>query len=105
MQPQPPIDWQAVTSAAVALATGLGLWLQSRATAKKVDENTELTQQAKDAAEQVQQATVDKLDYDRLRRMESALQTLEACEPCRAEILRLTDRRRTYAPTGEDTPA
>lgn len=105
------IDWQAVISAFVALATGIGLYLQNKGTAKKVeataqkvDENTDLTQQAKDAAEQVQVATVDRLDYDRLRRMEAAVLTLDECQPCRAKILELTDRRRARPHIGETTP-
>lgn len=90
------IDWQAIISAIVALAGAVTLYLQNQANAKRIEQNTDLTQQAKTAAEQVQQATVDRLDYDRLRRMEAALQTLEACEPCRDAIMALTDRRRTY---------
>lgn len=102
------IDWQAVISAFVALATGIGLYLQNKstankvdATAQKVDENTDLTQRAKDAAERVQQATVDRLDYDRLRRLEAALITLPECEPCRTQILAITDRRRVWRPVTE----
>jgi molecular chaperone DnaK (HSP70) len=49
---------------------------------------------AQHAAEAIQQATFDKLDYDRLRRQEAALLMLDECEPCRAKILALTDRRR-----------
>lgn len=57
-------------------------------------ENTKHTKDARAAAAAVQQATVDKLDYDRLRRMEAALLTLDECEGCRAKILALSERRR-----------
>lgn len=106
------IDWQAVISAVVALATGIGLYLQNKGTAKKVDataqkvdENTEITQKAADAAEQVQIETVNRLNYDRLQQMERAVLTLEECEPCREKILRITDRRRVYRPTPEPPEA
>ena len=106
------IDWQAVISALVALATGIGLYLQNRATSKKVDDtsnkvdkNTEITQKAADAAEQVQIETVNRLNYDRLQQMERAVLTLEECEPCREKILAITDRRRVYRPTPEPPEA
>lgn len=106
------IDWQAVISAFVALATGVGLYLQNKGTAKKVedtskkvDANTEITQKAANAAEQVQVETVNRLNYDRLQQMERAVLTLEECEPCREKILAITDRRRVYRHTPDATEA
>ena len=61
---------------------------------RKLSENTEKTEAAKVAAEGVQQATFDRLDYDRLRRVEAALLTLDECSSCREKIQVLTDRRR-----------
>lgn len=116
----PTIDWPTIIagliSALASLAAGAGLYFQNRATAakvevtaqkvdktaEKVDVNTEITQKAADAAEQVQIATVDRLDYDRLRRMEAAVLTLDECQACRAKILELTDRRRTRRPIIEE---
>jgi hypothetical protein len=63
--------------------------------------NTEATHGAKVAAEGLQRATFDRLDYDRLRRLEAALLTLDECAPCRQKILDLTDRRR-LRPHSED---
>ncbi len=67
-------------------------------------ENTDATHRARNAAEGVQVATVDRLDYDRLRRLEAALLTLDECAGCRQTILDLTDRRR-LRPHAEETPS
>lgn len=66
--------------------------------------NTKTTEETKTAAEAVQTATFDRLDYDRLRRMEAALLTLDACEPCRDAIFALTDRRRLRPQAPEEPP-
>jgi hypothetical protein len=77
---------------------------------RKLVENTHETRQAKhkaheaeQAALSVQQATFDRLDYDRLRRLEAALLTLDECAPCREKILAVTDRRRLRPHVKEPT--
>ena len=85
-----------IIEALIVLVTGIGLWLQNRSTKKhlsrKLDDNTQKT-------EAIQIATVDRLDYDRLRRMEAALLTLPGCQQCRDEIASMTERRRLYPQT------
>lgn len=83
-----------LVAAVVTLATALAAYLESRRTTAVAREGVQVATEAKDAAAAVQQATVDKLDYDRLRRMEAALLTLDGCEGCRAQILELAERRR-----------
>ena len=65
--------------------------------------NTSATHDARRAAEETQVATVDRLDYDRLRRLEAALLTLDECAPCRQKILEFTERRRLRPHPPEDT--
>jgi hypothetical protein len=68
-------------------------------------ENTNATHDARRAAEETQIATVDRLDYDRLRRIEAALLTLDECTGCRQKILELADRRRLRPHTTEELHA
>lgn len=82
---------QATTLVAALVAAVLAFLEYLR---RKLSENTEKTEAAKVAAEGVQQATFDRLDYDRLRRVEAALLTLDECTSCREKIQVLTDRRR-----------
>lgn len=108
-------DWiPKLLEAAIVFFTGLGLFFQNRSTRKKVDEtqtkvdeNTVKTEETKAAVDNIQVATVNVLDYDRLRRMEAALLTLDECQSCRAKILKLTERRRIYPPvtTRKDAPS
>ena len=58
-------------------------------------------EQAEKAAAAVQRETIDRLDYDRLRRMEAALLTLDECDGCRSKIMAVTDRRRLRPRTEE----
>lgn len=85
-----------LVAAAVTLATALAAYLESRRTTKIAEEGKHAATAAKDAAENVQVATVDRLDYDRLRRMEAALLTLDECQGCREKIQALADRRRVF---------
>ncbi len=89
---------QATTLVAALVAAVLAFLEYLR---RKLAENTTETKQAKEKAESaheaaasVQVATFDRLDYDRLRRVEAALLTLDECSSCREKIQVLTDRRR-----------
>lgn len=83
-----------LVTAVVTLAAAAAAYLESRKTTQVAREGKQAATEAKESADAVQQSTVDKLDYDRLRRMESALLTLPGCEMCRQQILDMTERRR-----------
>ena len=102
------IDWGRFVEALIVLGTGLGLYLQQRAAAmkvnKKLDHNTARTEDAAQsaaaavaAATAVERAQVDEWDVYRARRVLAALETLPECAPCHSEILKIEDRRRVWA--------
>lgn len=95
----PELRALAVTLIGALVATIVGYLEKIR---RDLAANTVATHGAKQAAEGLQRATFDRLDYDRLRRLEAALLTLDECAPCRQKILDLTDRRR-LRPHTEDT--
>lgn len=117
------LDWNKAFEAGVVLVTGLGLWLQARATArkvtKKIDHNTARTEDAvhaadaaaneakaaKAAAAEISRAQVDEWDVYRARRVLAALETLPECAPCYREILKVEDRRRVWAKQPPPSPA
>lgn len=90
-----------ITLASALAATIVGYLEKIR---RDLAANTAATHDARAAVEGVQQATFDRLDYDRLRRLEAALLTLDECAPCRQKILDLTDRRRLRPHTTEELP-
>lgn len=84
----------------VAVITLLGVIrgiLEQRQTAKKVDDNTEITQQA---ARRVDLSTVDRLRLDELEQWYAVYTASDECEPCRAKMEAFKDRRRRIAPLG-----
>lgn len=87
----PELRALAVAVISAIVATVVGYLEKIR---RDLAENTNATHDARRAAEETQIATVDRLDYDRLRRIEAALLTLDECMGCRQKILELADRRR-----------
>lgn len=63
---------------------------------RDIQDNTKKTEATQTAVENIQVATVNVLDYERLRRIEAAMMTFDECRPCYEKITSMKERRRIY---------
>lgn len=63
---------------------------------RDIQDNTKKTEATQTAVENIQVATVNVLDYERLRRMEAMLMSFDECRTCYEKVLSVKERRRIY---------